>query len=469
MTDLDLDFDVIVIGGGPGGSTAAALTAMDGHRVLLLEKQRFPRYQIGESLLPSTIHGIFPLIGVQDEVAAAGFTRKRGGSFRWGLSPEPWTFSFSSSPRLAEFGSYAYQVERSKFDAILLANAARKGVDVREGARALNVLRTDGRVSGVRFEQDGEIHEAAARYVVDASGNASSLHNELGGSREYSPFFRNVAVFGYFEGGGRLPEPDQGNILSAAFDQGWLWYIPLAPDLTSVGAVVRAEEAAVIQADPSRALKAFVDQCKVVRELLGDARRSTREPYDEIRVRRDYSYDRTVMWCPGMVAIGDAACFIDPVFSTGVHLATYSALQAARSINSALAGMDEAKCFEEFEKRYRREFALFRDFLVSFYKMNQTADSYFWQAKTSTAHDGSALAAFVELVGGYVSAGDFANVGYPEETRPAPIEPRVLDALAIGMQAGIKEARGDVSAMLAPPTPGQLVASPDGRRWTVAA
>jgi FAD-dependent halogenase len=170
-----------------------------------------------------------------------------------------------------------------------------------------------------------------------------------------------------------------------------------------------------------------------------------------------------------MVVIGDAACFIDPVFSSGVHLATYSALQAARSINAVLAGIaDEERCFQEFETRYRHEFALFRDFLISFYKMNVVEDSYFWEAKKVMEHEGGALEAFAELVGGIASEIDFSRVGFPEETKPNPIPVEVFDAMAIGMAAGIKEMRGDASARLEKPAPGALITSPDGRRWAIA-
>ena len=116
--------DVVVVGGGPGGSTLATLVAMRGHRVILLEKEKFPRWQIGESLLPSTVHGVCRLTGVADELAKAGFTKKRGGTFRWGANPEPWTFAFSVSPKMVGETSHAYQVERSKFDQILSTTRA---------------------------------------------------------------------------------------------------------------------------------------------------------------------------------------------------------------------------------------------------------------------------------------------------------------------------------------------------------
>src|SRR4051794_31356006 len=148
---LSEEADVVVVGGGPGGSTLATLVAMRGHRVMLLEKEKFPRWQIGESLLPSTVHGICRLTGVTDELAKAGFTRKHGGTMRWGANPEPWTFSFSVSPRIASETSHAYQVERSRFDQILLDHARNTGVDVREEHTVTGIVEDDGRVAGTTW------------------------------------------------------------------------------------------------------------------------------------------------------------------------------------------------------------------------------------------------------------------------------------------------------------------------------
>ncbi|NUP15510.1 MAG: FAD-binding protein [Streptomyces sp.] len=401
------EFDVVVVGGGPAGSTLAALVAMQGHRVLVLEKEFFPRHQIGESLLPSTVHGVLRMTGVADELAKAGFPRKRGGTFRWGANPEPWTFSFSVSPRMSGPTSYAYQVERSRFDEILLNNARRVGADVREGCAVADVVADDERVRGVRYtDADGAERRALAPFVVDASGNRSRVYQRVGGTREYSEFFRSLALYGYFEGGKRLPEPNSGNILSVAFPSGWFWYIPLSDTLTSVGAVVRREMADKIQGDRHKALMALVDECPLIGEYLADARRVTSGPYGELRVRKDYSYHHTTFSRPGMVLVGDAACFVDPVFSSGVHLATYSALLAARSINSVLAGLvDEPRAMREFEARYRREYGVFYEFLLSFYEMHHDEDSYFWQAKKVTRTDRPELQSFVELIGG-VSSGD---------------------------------------------------------------
>src|SRR5215469_11249411 len=406
---LSEEADVVVVGGGPGGSTLATLVAMRGHRVVLLEKEKFPRFQIGESLLPSTVHGVCRLTGVADELAKAGFTRKRGGTFRWGANPEPWTFAFSVSPKMTGETSHAYQVERSKFDQILLDHARHTGVDVREQHTVTDVIADEDRVRGVRYtDSDANPGAISARYVVDASGNMSGIYQRAGATRQYSEFFRSLALFGYFEGGKRLAEPNSGNILSCAFDSGWFWYIPLSPSLTSVGAVVRREMAGKIQGDPEQALMALIAQCPMISDYLRDARRVTEGQYGELRVRKDYSYANTKFWRPGMALVGDAACFVDPVFSSGVHLATYGALLAARSINSVLdQAVDEETAFREFEQRYRREFGVYYEFLVAFYDLNVVEDSYFWSAKKVTKNTSSDLESFVELVSG-VSSGERA-------------------------------------------------------------
>jgi halogenation protein CepH len=461
------------------------MVARQGHRVLVLDKETFPRYQIGESLLPSTVHGICRLLGVAEQLEQAGFTRKRGGTFKWGASEKPWEFLFSISPRMAGPTSFAYQVERSKFDKILLDNAAAKGAVVRQGCQARGALTEGERVTGVEYtDADGTARSVRARYVVDASGNTSRLHKNVGGPREYSQFFRNIAVFGYFAGGGRLPSPNNGNIFSVAFDEGWIWYIPLRDDLTSVGVVVSADKATAIQADPEQAWQDLIARCPLIADWLEGVPRATEQPYDQVRVRKDYSYDKDAFWRPGMVLVGDAACFVDPVFSSGVHLATYSGLLAARSINSVLGGgMTEQRAFGEFESRYRREFGLFYEFLVAFYDMHQDRDSYFWSAKKITRNEASETEAFVELVGG-VSSGDTAfgpgiadtssslaaaveNAAENLNDRKNPLfEAKIVgSALQEGAQLQALAELGADSGPQAPLFEGGLVPAADGAAW----
>ncbi|MFE4061607.1 FAD-dependent oxidoreductase [Streptomyces sp. NPDC059096] len=398
-------FDVIVVGGGPAGSSVATFVAMQGHRVLLLEKEAFPRHQIGESLLPSTVHGICGLLGVTEEMENAGFVKKRGGTFRWGSNAEPWSFDFALSEKFAGPTSFAYQVERMKFDKLLLDNARRKGVEVRERCAVRDVVEEDGRVSGVRYaDEHGAERVTRARFVVDASGHQSRLKAHFGGQRRYSEFFRNIALYGYFEGGRRLPAPNSGNITCVAFDAGWFWYIPLSDTLTSVGAVVRSDCADRVRGDRDEALAALIADCPLVSEYLTDARRVTEGPYGEVRVRKDYSYLHDAFWRPGMVLVGDAAGFIDPLFSSGVHLATFGSLLTARSLNTALRGdLDEEECFSEYEARYRREYQVFHDFLVTFYDVNRDEQEYFSAAREVLQDTAPGAEAFVGLVGGGAS------------------------------------------------------------------
>jgi halogenation protein CepH len=473
-TAITEEFDVVVVGGGPAGSTLAALVAMQGHRALILEKEMFPRYQIGESLLPSTIHGVCRLLGVTDEIAQAGFTRKRGGTFRWGSSPDPWNFSFAVSPKMAGATSFAYQVERMKFDQILLDNARRRGVDVREMCSVTEVADGGDRIQGVHYsDASGNNRLALARYVVDASGNRSRIYSSVGGERQYSQFFRNLALFGYFEGGKRLPPPDNGNILCVAFESGWFWYIPLSPTLTSVGAVVRQDLAEKIQGDPEKMIDGLIKECPMIEEYLSGATRVTSGEYGRLRVRKDYSYHQTKFWRPGMALIGDAACFVDPVFSSGVHLATYGALLAARSINSVLAGIaTEDEAFKEFEDRYRREYGVFYEFLTAFYDMHASEKSYFWQAMKVTNSTRSDLEAFVDLVGG-VSSGEasLSNAvgsiaGQTEENMVPLLKPSVVrDVMSSGAQIQTQALLGEDAEPEQPNFPNGLIPSLDGMFW----
>ena len=397
------EYDLVVIGGGPGGSTAASFVAKRGHRVLLLERETFPRYQIGESLLPSTVHGICKMLGVSEEIERANFVRKRGGTFRWGLNAEPWTFDFAHANVTQRLDwHYALQVERAKFDEILLRNVTKCGGEVQERAAVQEIWYENDRARGVRWtDQDGQRHEASTRFIIDASGHRSLFHKDVG-ERVFSDLFKNVALFCYFENGKRLPSPNEGNILCVAFDDGWFWYIPLTrtSELTSVGVVTRRENADRLR-DPEKAMAYFRAKCPLISEYLANAKRITTGMYGEYRTRTDYSYCNTRFWRAGLTLVGDAAAFIDPVFSSGVHLSTYSALLAARSVNACLAGtLDEQTAFDEFETRYRREFKVFYDFLLAFYDMRQATDGYFWHARSVLKTEESKNEAFIRLVAG---------------------------------------------------------------------
>lgn len=406
-----MEYDLIVVGGGPGGTSAATFVAKAGNKVLLLEKESFPRHQIGESLLPATIQGICQLLGAKEDIDTASFSPKRGGTFLWGKSEKPWTFLFEKDARPT-----AYQVERLKFDSILLNNAIKCGVDVKQSCKVVDLIQNNQRVEGVQYQDnDGSIITAKSKFVVDASGHKSTIYQYVG-ERIYSDFFRNSAIYGYFTGGKRLPAPNEGNILSAAFKQGWIWYIPLTADLTSVGIVVDHKYFRNAELNKENFFTDHIKQCPIVADYLNQARRATNPHYSPLRIRKDFSYTTSQLWTPGMALIGDAACFVDPVFSSGVHLATLSALFVARSINTCLKGLvNEVDCFREFEIRYRREYGNFYNFLIAFYDVDQHEEDYYWAARKLIGTKESGNKAFIKLVSGYSTTEGIMTDGSPDK------------------------------------------------------
>lgn len=387
--------DVVVVGGGPAGSVAASLLAARGHRVLVLERERFPRYHIGESLLSATMP-IFDAVGVLPAIERHGFLQKPGGTFRWGRQAEPWSFRFAEDPGGRP---HAFQVVRSEFDEILLDHSRDSGAEVVEECSVTRV-ELDGEMPIVHARSlDGSERTLHPAFLVDASGQ-QALIGRSRDLRRLNPFFRNLAVFGYWRDAERLPPPITNNILSCAFDEGWFWFIPLHDGTTSVGAVVDVERYRDLAADdPESTYAGLIARCP---EIAARTKSATR--VGPVRVIRDYSYDSTRFHGRRWLMAGDAACFIDPVFSTGVHLASLSGFLGARAVDRILAqGVDEEQALADFENGYRGAFERYLRFLTYFYDHNADPDSYFWTARKTLTHSPADLElrqAFVRLMSG---------------------------------------------------------------------
>ncbi|MPZ99951.1 MAG: FAD-dependent oxidoreductase [Dehalococcoidia bacterium] len=368
--------DVIVIGGGPGGSTVGASLARSGLRVLLLERERFPRDHIGESLLPASMP-LLDEIGALPAIERAGFLKKWGATMVWGSDSEPWAWFFRETNRR---WPHSYQVSRPEFDQLLLENARDQGADVREGHQVVEVLFEGDRARGVRYRSDqgpeGIVH---ADFVVDASGQNAML-GRARGLRSWDPFFRNLAVYGYFAGARRLHgEQERNNILVESFPRGWSWAIPLHTGVASVGVVLDSEHA---QRDMhGRDLREFfverLQESPHTWDLVRDA-----ELQPGISVIKDWSYSSEEVVGDGWILVGDAACFVDPLFSSGVHLAMSSAMLAAAYIRAMrhdpALGKAAAPVYKEL---YYTQYSHFHQMAKLFYASNRTPDSYFWEAR----------------------------------------------------------------------------------------
>jgi flavin-dependent dehydrogenase len=348
--------DVLVIGGGPAGCTVAPLLAARGHKVVMLEKARHPRFHIGESLLPANLP-LFERLGVAEEIKAIGM-EKWGAEFvsPWHENKQEFQFAEAWDKSMP----YAYQVHRAKFDEILIRNAGKKGVEVHEGcrARAVDFLPDDGGVVVRAEHDDGRTSQWRARFLVDASGRDTFLANRFQ-IKHRNPKHNSSSLYGHFAGARRHPGRAAGNITIFWFEYGWFWFIPLHDGATSVGMVTWPH---FMKTRGSRSLAQFlldgIAMCPALAERLKDARLIS-----EVEATGNFSYVSERNHGPNYVLLGDAYAFIDPVFSSGVLLAMNSGFLAADAIDTCLtrpaAATTALQEFDRLMKHGPKEFSWF--------------------------------------------------------------------------------------------------------------
>jgi len=378
---MDASYDAVVIGGGPGGSTVATVLSRAGRKVLVLERERFPRFHVGESLLPFSLP-IFERIGVAEKIRAAGFQEKFGAFF-WNESngtTRPVVFAEARDTNHPK----AYQVKRAEFDELLLRHAQSCGAEVREGVSVDEVLMEGTRAVGVRVHaegvapqngartevapQNGARTEVApetihARVVVDASGQGAVLSRQLG-LRSFDPKLKRAAIFAHYAGI-VWPEGNRPGDILLPIDKGvWYWIIPFSDGTCSVGGVFDPVEVRFAGSSVEARYEEMLARSPRMTEFLRGARRTS-----GVHGVSDYSAVSTRMGGDGWVLVGDAATFLDPVFSTGVFLAMSTGERAGAAIERALArrGRVDERDFRAYERQSRRMYARFRKFVYNFY------------------------------------------------------------------------------------------------------
>jgi flavin-dependent dehydrogenase len=356
MTE-SLTCDVAVVGGGPGGSTAATLLARGGLRVALFERERFPRFHVGESL-PPAIMLVLDDLGVRPAVEAHGFQIKYGATFRdeaadlaqtfWFLPGQPWP-------------DYSYQVRRDEFDTLLLEHAARSGVIVHQPAAVTAVAFEDDAVSLSAAGPSGPLRVRAAM-LVDASGRDGFLAGRLG-RRERIPNLGKVALFAHFRGAARAEGKAEGNLGIHVVDDGWFWWIPLAGDLTSVGAVLHARTVRAWPGPLDALYATVIDRCPSVADRLRGARRVT-----PVHRAANFAYVNRPITGPRFLCVGDAITFVDPIFSGGVYIAMKTGQLAAQAILATVAGTEPRRACRDYERAVGRGIGVFLRFIHRYYE-----------------------------------------------------------------------------------------------------
>jgi flavin-dependent dehydrogenase len=358
-------YDAVIIGGGPAGAAAGAILAEHRHRAVILEREKFPRYHVGESLLPFTYEPLKRL-GLIEKMRESAFVKKYSVQFvaPSGRASQPFYFSTRYSPEVAQ----TWQVLRSEFDLIALNNAREKGAEVREQTTVKELLRDGGKVIGVRAEDlEGRSHEFRAAITIDCSGR-EAFAAIRSGWRKGDPELNKVAVWTYYRGAKRDPGIDEGGTTVAFVpEKGWFWYIPLHNDVVSVGIVAEGKYLTRDGVkDPEQMFKREIEQNLWIKDHL-----STGTQFGRYFITGEYSYHAKYCASEGLLLAGDAFCFLDPVFSSGLMLALKSGIMAADAVHEAILAKDFSPArFEQYGATLRLGIENMRKLVYAFYDQN---------------------------------------------------------------------------------------------------
>jgi len=353
------DFDFAVAGGGPAGCSAATRLAQHGYSVVLFERETFPRFHIGESLLATTNEAL-EAIGAVDKIVAAKFPVKWGARLvtHDGRSGRGVNFAEVSEVKRPQ----TYQVPRAEFDRLLMERAREVGVDVREATR-VTAFEIAADAATVDFA-NGVPGRVRVRALVDATGRQGLVARKLG-LRTDEPLLANIAIFSHYKNVPRLPDGNPDDIrIVARNDSGWYWLIPISAELMSVGVVLPKNLFMQMpEGTPEERLDRALADTPAVAELMKDAQREW-----PVRVEKDFSYSAKTYAGDRWILAGDAGSFLDPVFSTGVSIAMESGIEAADALHRAAKRDDfSARQFTAFSRRQRKRFRTFRRFVIGFY------------------------------------------------------------------------------------------------------